>query len=467
MHQQLSNYVQTHGDRFVQELMEFLRIPSISTDPKYNGDIADAAELLAEHLEKAGAENVEIMPTEGHPVVYAALHVADDLPTVLVYGHYDVQPADPVELWHSPPFIPEIRDEKIYARGACDDKGQLFMQVKMLEFLTKHKDAPCNLKFLFEGEEEIGSRNLPAFIDKHEELLACDQVLISDTAMLSMETPSIICGLKGVALFEVEINGPRQDLHSGIYGGTVANPLNVLCKMVGDLHDADGRVTIPGFYDGVSVTDAGLSAQVPFDRASFLNETGAPELHGERGFNTVERRGFRPTLDVNGMWGGYTGEGAKTVLPAQAFAKISMRLVPGQTQADIAEKFTTFFCALAPDSVTVSIQSIPGCEPAHTPLNGIGFRAADAAIRQSFGKAPIPTFMGGSIPIVPLFQEKLGVETVLLGFGLDTDNLHSPNEHFALANFFKGIETLPLFLTHFAELWQAENKHVAPFTATL
>lgn len=468
--QHLKSYIKNHQNRFLQELFQFLRIPSISTEKLNKADVLDAAYFVLSRLKEVGIDQSQLLQTEGHPIVFGEKFVSAELPTVLIYGHYDVQPPDPLELWDSLPFEPEIRDGKIYARGACDDKGQMYMHIKALEYMNATQDFPCNLKFLFEGEEEIGSKNLPAFIDEHKDLLECDLVLISDTAMLSTETPSVITGLKGIALFELEVTGPARDLHSGIYGGAVANPINKLCAMIEKLHDENGRIAIPGFYDDVKeLTNFELEqlAKTPFSKAQFLEDTGALVEHGEQGFSTLERQGFRPTLDVNGIWGGYTGEGAKTVLPSKAFAKISMRLVPGQTQAKIAEQFTSYIHEIAPEEVHVKVTAIPGCEPALTAIDGIGFKAASSAIEATFGVPAIPTRMGGSIPIVPMFKEKLGVETVLIGFGLDTDNLHSPNEHFAVDRFLKGIETLPLFLDYYAGMKLAEESNSKILANTL
>ena len=406
-------------------------------------------------LTKAGVDQVEICPTPGHPIVYAEKIVGDNVPTVLIYGHYDVQPADPYELWESPPFEPVIKDEKIFARGSCDDKGQMYMHIKALEILNQQEVPPCNLKFILEGEEEVGSSNLDAFVRDNKERLKSDVILISDTAIIANDTPSITVGLRGLSYVEVEVTGPNRDLHSGVYGGAVGNPINILCDMISKLIDDHGRITIPGFYDKVqelSSEDRKKMALAPFDLDSYKKEIGIADVQGEDGYSTIERTGIRPTLDVNGIWGGYTGMGAKTVLPSKASAKISMRLVPDQNDKEITTLFTDHFTSLAPDSVRVKVTPHHGGMPAVTPTNSVAYKAASKAFEQAWGKTPIPTRDGGSIPIVSLFTEVLGVNTVLMGFGLDSDAIHSPNESFGIFNFLKGIETIVLFHHHFAAL---------------
>lgn len=449
----IKKYISDNKERFLKELFEWLRIPSISADKRCQQDVRKAATFLADKLKAAGADNVEICETPGNPIVYAEKIVDASLPTVLVYGHYDVQPPDPLDLWTTPPFEPAIRNEKIYARGACDDKGQAYMHVKAFEALKNFGDLPCNVKFMMEGEEETGSSNLGNFIVEHKSKLQADVILISDTGMISLETPSITTGLRGLSYVEVEVTGPNRDLHSGVYGGAVANPVNVLCDMIASLHDENGRVTIPGFYDrvaNVSPDERNLINTAPFNIEEYKNELGIREVKGEEGFSTLERTGIRPTLDVNGIWGGYTGEGAKTVLPGKAFAKISMRLVPDQVSDEITELFTKHFVAMAPPYVSVKVNPLHGGEPAVTSTDSIAFKAASNAFVEVFGKAPIPMRDGGSIPIVALFKKELGLDTVLMGFGFDTDAIHSPNEHFGVKNFLIGIETIAAFYKHFA-----------------
>jgi acetylornithine deacetylase/succinyl-diaminopimelate desuccinylase-like protein len=377
------------------------------------------------------------------------------LPTVLVYGHYDVQPADPYELWHSPPFEPEIRDGKIYARGACDDKGQVYMHVKAFEYMMTHQALACNVKFMIEGEEEVGSANLGTFVRNNRSKLSADVVLISDTSMIANDVPSIDSGLRGLSYVEVEVTGPNRDLHSGVYGGAVTNPVNALCSMIARLHDEQGRITIPGFYDDVqnlSDTERKELNRAPLDEKAYRQDLGIDALHGEEGYTTLERTGIRPTLDVNGIWGGYTGEGSKTVLPSKAFAKISMRLVPNQNSHSATELFASYFKSLAPAGVRVEVRPHHGGEPVVTPTDSIAYRAASQAMLDTFGVMPIPTRGGGSIPIVALFEKELGLKSVLMGFGLDSDALHSPNEHYGVFNYLKGIETIPAFFHHFARL---------------
>lgn len=453
--QEIREYVATHQQRFLDELFELLRYPSVSADPKYKDDVSRTAEFVAQKLRDAGAENVEVCPTAGHPIVYGEKLIDPKLPTVLVYGHYDVQPPDPLELWETPPFEPTVRDGKIFARGACDDKGQFYMHVKAFELMEATGTLACNIKFMIEGEEEVGSDNLGDFVKANTERLAADVVLISDTAMISLDTPSLETGLRGLSYLEVAVTGPNRDLHSGVYGGAVANPATILAKMIASLHDADNRITIPGFYDDiVELTTAERKAlnEAPFDETEYKKDLGIDALWGEKGYTTIERTGIRPTLEVNGIWGGYIGEGAKTVLPSKAHAKISMRLVPNQDSHRITQLFAEHFERIAPDYVKVKVTPHHGGEPAVTPTDSKAYRAAEKAIEEAFGKKPIPTRGGGSIPIVSLFEKELGLKTVLMGFGLDSDNLHSPNEKYDIANYLKGIETIPLFYKYFAAL---------------
>ncbi len=451
----IKNYVEENRQRFLDELFELLRFPSVSADPKYKGEMLKTADFVAEKLRNAGADNVEVCPTNGYPIVFGEKIFDSSLPTVLVYGHYDVQPPDPIELWKTPPFEPTLRDGKIYARGACDDKGQFYMHVKAFELMMKTDTLPCNIKFMIEGEEEVGSDNLGKFVSQNKEKLKADVVLISDTSMISMENPSIETGLRGLAYMEVEVNGPSKDLHSGVYGGAVANPATILCQMIASLHDDQNHITIPGFYEGVinlSESERKALNDAPFDLEEYKKELSIDEVWGEAGYSTIERTGIRPTLEVNGIWGGYTGPGAKTVLPAKANAKISMRLVPGQDWKKISELFKNHFESIAPKSVKVSVIAHHGGTPYVTPTDSIAFKAAYKAIEESFGKQPVPTRGGGSIPIVALFEEELGIKTVLMGFGLDSDSLHSPNEKYDVFNYYKGIETIPLFHKYFAEM---------------
>ncbi len=453
--QEIKKYVEENQQRFLDELFELLRFPSVSADPKYKGDVLKTADFIAQKLREAGADNVEVCPTAGYPIVYGEKITDPSRPTVLVYGHYDVQPADPLELWETPPFEPQIREGKIYARGSADDKGQFYMHVKAFELMTRTGNVPCNVKFMIEGEEEVGSNNLGIFVKENIERLKADIVLISDTSMISMEHPSLEAGLRGLSYLEVEVTGPNRDLHSGVYGGAVANPANVLCKMIASLHDENNHITIPGFYDDVQVLNDAQRQELnkaPYDEEEYKQDLGVKQLLGEKGYTTIERTGIRPTLDVNGIWGGYIGEGAKTVLPSKAFAKISMRLVPNQKSHKITELFQKHFESIAPEYVTVQVRPHHGGEPVVTPTEGIAYQAAEKAMEEAFGKKPIPTRGGGSIPIVALFEEVLGVKTVLMGFGLDSDNIHSPNEKYGVDNYLKGIETIPLFHKYFAEL---------------
>lgn len=448
-------FQEKNKERFLNELLEMLRIPSVSADSRHNEDIKRCAQMVKDRLLEAGVDKAEIWETKGHPIVYGEKIINKNLPTVLVYGHYDVQPPDPLELWKSGPFEPVIKDGRIYARGACDDKGQFYMHVKAFETMAKTNTLSCNVKFMIEGEEEVGSENLETFVKENQDLLKADVVLISDTSMISMEHPSIETGLRGLAYMEVEVTGPNRDLHSGVYGGAVANPATILCQMIASLHDENNHVTIPGFYNEVTdLTDAERKAlnEAPFDPEEYKNDLGIAEIWGEKGYTTLERTGIRPTLEVNGIWSGYTGEGAKTVLPAKAHAKISMRLVPKQKSADIEKLFTEHFKKIAPKGVRVKVTPVHGGEAAVTPTDSIAYKAAEKAIETTFGKKPIPTRGGGSIPIVALFEDALDVKSVLLGFGLDNDNLHSPNEKFDIFNYYKGIETIPYFHQYFAEM---------------
>ncbi|MGH9897669.1 MAG: dipeptidase [Pyrinomonadaceae bacterium] len=448
-------YQEQHKERFLDELLDLLRIPSISADSTHKQDIRRCAEVVKQRLTEAGADKVEIHPTNGHPIVFGEKIIDENFTTILVYGHYDVQPPDPLELWHSGPFEPVIKDGKIFARGACDDKGQMYMQVKAFEILVRTNSLPCNVKFIIEGEEEVGSVNLGTFVREHKKLLKADVVLISDTAMISLDDPSIDVGLRGLSYVEVEITGPNRDLHSGVYGGAVANPATILCQMIASLHDENNHITIPGFYDDVvelSRTERAELNNAPFDLEFYKRDLGVEDVWGEKDFTTVERTGIRPTLEVNGIWGGYIGEGAKTVLPSKASAKISMRLVPNQQSDKITKAFKEHFERIAPSFVKVKIIVHHGGEPVVIPSDSTAYLAASRAIETVFGKKPIPMRSGGSIPIVPLFEKELGIKTVLLGFGLDSDNLHSPNEKFDVANFYKGIETIPYFHKYYAEI---------------
>jgi acetylornithine deacetylase/succinyl-diaminopimelate desuccinylase-like protein len=450
----IKNYIESNQQRFLDELFDLLRIPSVSADSRHKADVRKAAEYLKNKLIEAGVDKAELHETPGHPIVYAEKIVNPSLPTILVYGHYDVQPPDPLNLWESPPFEPVIKDGKIYARGSCDDKGQVYMHVKAFEAMMKLKTLTCNVKFMIEGEEEVGSENLENFVKANKEKLKGDIILISDTALISLEHPSITAGLRGLSYVEVEVTGPNRDLHSGVYGGAVANPINVLSKMIASLHDENGRVTIPGFYDKVAeLSQAEREAinKAPFNQDNYKKELGIVEVQGEKGYTTLERTGIRPTLDVNGIWGGYTGEGAKTVLPSKAYAKISMRLVPNQNNQEITQLFTRHFLSIAPKSVQVKVTALHGGEAAVTPTDSDAFRAASAAFKEVFGKAPIPTRDGGSIPIVALFKKELGLDTVLMGFGFDSDAIHSPNEHYGVKNFLMGIETIVSFYKHYSK----------------
>ena len=446
-------YQTQHSERFLNELLELLRIPSVSAKSEHKNDMIACAEAVKARLLEAGVDKAEIHPTAGHPIVYAEKISNPSWPTVLVYGHYDVQPADPLELWHSGPFEPVIKEGKIYARGSADDKGQFYMHVKALETMVQTNTLCTNMKFIIEGEEEIGSPNLATFVKAHKDLLKADVILISDTAMISMENPSIDIGVRGLSYIEVEVTGPNRDLHSGVYGGAVANPITILAKMIASCHDENNHITIPGFYDDVveaTADERTLMAAAPFNEQAYKKDLGVQELWGEAGFSTNERTGIRPTLELNGIWGGYTGEGAKTVLPSKAYAKISARLVPNQSAAKITEKLISYFQSIAPAGVTVKASEHHGGEPYMTPIDSKAYKAAAAAIKETFGKDPVPVRGGGSIPICALFEKELGIKIVFMGFGLDSDNLHSPNEKFNIENYYKGIETIPYFHKHFA-----------------
>ena len=449
------DYQEKNKDRFLDELLELLRIPSISAKTEHKADMLKCAEAVKQRLLDAGAGKAEIYSTAGHPVVYAEKIIDPSKPTVLVYGHYDVQPADPLELWNSGPFEPVIKDGKIYARGSCDDKGQFYMHVKAMETLIQTNTLGNNIKFCIEGEEEVGSPNLGKFISDHKDLLKADCILISDSAMISLETPSIDIGMRGLSYIEVEVTGPNRDLHSGVYGGAVANPITILAKMIASLHDENNHITIPGFYDDVvesSAAEREMLARAPYDENEYKTDLGVKELWGEKGFTTNERTGIRPTLELNGIWGGYTGEGAKTVLPSKAFAKISARLVPNQSSDKITEILINHLKKIAPPYVTVKAELHHGGEPYMTPIDSTAYQAAAKAMAATFGKDPIPVRGGGSIPICALFERELGVKIVFMGFGLDSDNLHSPNEKFNIENYYKGIETIPYFHKFFTEM---------------
>ena len=457
----LKSYIQEHKDRFLNELFELLKMPSISADSAYKNDLLKTSEALKTSLEMAGCNRVEICKTEGNPIVYGEKIIDKNLPTVLVYGHYDVQPADPLHLWDSPPFEPVIKktelhpDGAIFGRGSCDDKGQMYMHVKALEFMTTTNQLPCNVKFMIEGEEEVGSPNLAIFVKNNQKKLENDVILISDTGMIANDIPSITTGLRGLSYVEVEVTGPNRDLHSGLYGGAVANPINILTKMIASLHDENNHITIPGFYDKVeelSKEERAEMAKAPFDLESYKQALGIEAVYGETGYTTNERNSIRPTLDVNGIWGGYIGEGAKTVIASKAYAKISMRLVPHQDWVEITELFTKYFISIAPKGVRVKVKPHHGGQGYVTPIDSIGYQAASKAYQDTFGKTPIPQRSGGSIPIVSLFEQELKSKTILMGFGLDSDAIHSPNEHFGIFNYLKGIETIPLFYKYFTEL---------------
>ena len=459
--QNRKSYIENNKDRFINELIDLLKMPSVSADSAFSQDVLNTAEAVKISLEKAGCDSVEICETPGYPIVYGEKIIDPNLPTVLVYGHYDVQPADPIDLWDSPPFDPVIKKTAkhpqgaIFARGACDDKGQMYMHVKALEYMTETGTLPCNVKFMIEGEEEVGSESLSWFVPRNKEKLANDVILISDTGMIANDIPSITTGLRGLSYVEVEVTGPNRDLHSGLYGGAVANPINVLTKMIASLHDENNHITIPGFYDGVeelSREERDQMAKAPFSLNNYKKALDIEAVYGEEGYTTNERNSIRPTLDVNGIWGGYIGEGAKTVIASKAYAKISMRLVPNQDWKDITELFKNHFESIAPKGVTVVVKPHHGGQGYVTPIDNIGYQAASKAYTETFGKTPIPQRSGGSIPIVALFEKELESKIILMGFGLDSDAIHSPNEHFGIFNYLKGIETIPLFYKYFTEL---------------
>ena len=448
-------YLNDHKDKFLNELLDLLRIPSVSADKKFDGDVRNAAAFVKDQLIAAGVDYAELCETKGHPIVYAEKIIDPNFPTVLVYGHYDVQPADPYELWDHPPFEPIVKNDRIYARGACDDKGKMYMHVKAFEAMMETNALTCNVKFMIEGEEEVGSDNLEAFIKEEKQKLSADVILISDTSIINNDTPSITVGLRGLSYLEVEVTGPNKDLHSGVYGGAVANPINILTKLIADMQDEDGRITLPGFYDDVleySEAQRAEMAKAPFDLDHYKKELDIEEVKGEKGFSTIERVGIRPCLDVNGIWGGYTGPGSKTVLPSKAFAKISTRLVSNQNSDKITQMIIKYFEENAPKSVKVKVTPHHGGTPAVVSTHSNGYQAASKAFEQSWGKTPIPTMEGGSIPIVALFIQELKIEPILMGFGLDSDDIHSPNESYGLFNYYKGIETIAYFYDHFSQI---------------
>ena len=448
-------YLNDHKDKFLNELLDLLRIPSVSADKKFDGDVRNAAMFVKDQLIAAGVDYAELCETKGHPIVYAEKIIDSTFPTVLVYGHYDVQPADPYELWDHPPFEPIVKNDRIYARGACDDKGQMYMHVKAFEAMIETNTLTCNVKFMIEGEEEVGSDNLEAFIKEEKQKLLADVILISDTSIINNDTPSITVGLRGLSYLEVEVTGPNKDLHSGVYGGAVANPINILSKLIADMQDEEGRITLPGFYDDVleySEAQRAEMAKAPFDLDHYKKELNIEEVKGEKGFSTIERVGIRPCLDVNGIWGGYTGPGSKTVLPSKAFAKISTRLVSNQNSGKITQMIIKYFEENAPKSVKVKVTPHHGGTPAVVSTHSNGYQAASKAFEQSWGKTPIPTMEGGSIPIVALFMQELKIEPILMGFGLDSDDIHSPNESYGLFNYYKGIETIAYFYGHFSQI---------------
>ena len=458
--QETLNYIQENKQRYVDELFELLKIASISADPAYKDEVLKCAEVCADHLRNAGADNVEVSQTKGYPIVFGEKIIDKNLPTVLVYGHYDVQPPDPLDLWTKPPFEPYIEktdlhpDGAIFARGSADDKGQFFMHIKAFEAMMKTSGVPCNVKFILEGEEEVGSVSLADWVKENKEKLACDCILISDTSLYSTEQPTVTTGLRGLSYVEVEVEGPNRDLHSGLYGGAVPNPIHVLSRMIAQLIDEEGHITIDGFYDNVLVVSDEERAEMnklKDDKEEFKKSIGLEGVEGEKGYTTLERTSIRPTLDCNGIWGGYTGEGAKTVIPSKAFAKISMRLVPYQTPDEITEKFTKYFEKIAPDNVRVKVNPHHGGMPYVLPSDTKEFIAARKAMESAFGKEVLPFRSGGSIPITAMFEEVLGAKSVLMGFGLSSDAIHSPNEHFGLFNFYKGIESIPLFFENYTK----------------
>jgi acetylornithine deacetylase/succinyl-diaminopimelate desuccinylase-like protein len=452
------SYILENKQRFIDELIELLKIPSISANSNYKADVIHTADAVKNSLQKAGCDQVEICETPGFPIVYGEKIIDPNLPTILVYGHYDVQPPDPVNLWDSPPFEPVIKttalhpEGAIFARGSCDDKGQMYMHVKALEYMTSTGQLPCNVKFMIEGEEEIGSESLGWFVERNQKKLENDIILISDTGMIAPDVPSITTGLRGLSYVEVEVTGPNRDLHSGLYGGAVANPINILTQMIASLNDENNHITIPGFYDQVeelSKLERAKMEEAPFSLEAYKKALDINDVHGEKGYTTNERNSIRPTLDVNGIWGGYIGEGAKTVIASKAYAKISMRLVPNQNWEAITELFKNHFERIAPKSVSVKVNPHHGGQAYVTPIDCLGYKAAEKAYEATFGKTPIPQRSGGSIPIVALFEKELKSKTILMGFGLDSDAIHSPNEHFGIWNYLKGIETIPQFYHYF------------------
>ncbi len=454
MSQVWKDYQEKNKDRYLNEMLDLLRIPSVSAKSEHKPDMLKCAEAVQKSLLAAGCDKAEVIPTAGHPVVYGEKIIDPSKKTVLVYGHYDVQPAEPLELWTNPPFEPTIVDGKVFARGSADDKGQFYMHVKALETLVKTNTMTTNIKFLIEGEEEVGSPNLGKFVAANKDLLKCDVILISDTSLLSMNTPSLDIGMRGLSYIQVEVTGANRDLHSGTYGGAVANPITILAKMIASCHDENNHITIPGFYDDVlesTADERALLNKAPFDEKEYKDELGIKELWGEKGYSTYERTGIRPTLEINGIWGGYTGEGAKTVLPSKAYAKISARLVPNQSSEKITAVLLNYFKSIAPASVEVAAELHHGGEPYLTPIDSKGYIAASKAVKETFGKEPIPVRGGGSIPICTILEKELGVKIVFMGMGLDNDNLHSPNEKYNIANYYKGIETIPFFHKYFAE----------------
>lgn len=456
----VKQYIEANKDRFLEELFSLIRIPSISSESEHKEDMVRCANRWKELLLAAGADRAEVMPTDGNPVVYGEKTIDASKPTVLVYGHYDVMPVAPLELWKTSPFEPVVKDGYIWARGADDDKGQSFMHAKAFELMVKTGQLPCNVKFMLEGEEEIGSPSLYGFCEKHKELLRADIILVSDTSMLGLDTPSICAGLRGLDYWEVEVTGPNSDLHSGIYGGAVANPIIILSKMIASLHDENNHITIPGFYDDVvelSREERDLMAQAPFNLDEYQKALDIKTVHGEKGYSTIERTGIRPCLDVCGIWGGYQGEGSKTVLPSKAYAKISTRLVANQDYEKIAKQFQQYFESIAPECVKVKVTPLHGGAPYASPMDLPAYKAAEKAMTTTLGKRPIPTRSGGSIPIISGFERILGTKSILMGFGLQSDAIHAPNENYPLANFFKGIETIPYFYENFVELESAKK----------
>lgn len=440
--QDIQNYIAENEPRFLEELFSLIRIPSISAHPERKPDIEHCAERWKELLLEAGADTVEVMPSDGNPLVYGEKHVSDDAPTVLVYAHYDVMPAEPLELWHSKPFEPEVREDRIWARGADDDKGQSFIQVKAFEYLVRHNLLRHNVKFIFEGEEEIGSPSLAAFLERHRDLLTCDVILVSDTSMLAPDLPSLTTGLRGLAYWEIEVTGPNRDLHSGHFGGAVANPALVLCEMLAKIVDERGRITIPHFYDDVeelSAEERAMIASIPFDEEAYKRSIDVDAVRGEEGYSTIERNACRPSFDICGIWSGYQGEGSKTVLPSKAYAKVSCRLVPHQQHEKIQQLFTDYINSIAPDCVRVKVTPMHGGEGYVCPITLPAYKAAEEGFTQAFGKRPLAVRRGGSIPIISDFERVLGVKTVLMGFGLERNAIHSPNENFSLDIFRKGI----------------------------